>query len=299
MLIKAGKNGQMISFAKDILTYIIGGLIYAVSVDMFTAPNDIAPGGVTGIATIVHSFSGLPIGGLILVINIPLFIAGGLIIGRKYILKTIMCTVTFTIAIDALAPILPRYIGNPLLAAVFGGIAAGAALGIIFSRGSSTGGADVIARIAGKYYPHITQGRLLLIIDIIVVAVAAVFFGMESALYALIAIFIGSKVVDTVLYGKDNGKLMLIVTNESASVARSIAESTDRGATVLHGRGAYSGGERDVLMCAVRRNEAYKVRGAVRRADRSAFIIVSDATEILGEGFRPISQDEFGEQTTI
>lgn len=291
----SSKKRKFSNYLKDAVMYLIGAVLFAVSVDVFTARNNIAPGGLTGIATIINYLTDLPIGVMIMIMNIPLFLLAIFLIGLEYGLRSGICLVLTSVAVDVLAPILPVYEGNPLLAAIFGGAAMGVALGIIFMRGGSTGGADIIARIMHKYFPHVTQGNLILCIDIMVITGAAFVYGFEEALYAVIAVFVSSFMVDRVLYGMDTGKLMYIITDKFEEVNSAINEELDRGTTLLRARGGYSGNRRDVIMCAVRQNEAYKVRNVVRDVDRNAFIIVGDATEILGEGFRSISENEFGE----
>lgn len=285
------------SFAVDQLYYILGSIIYAVSVNMFTVPNDIAPGGVLGIVTIITSFIELPVGALSMAINIPLFILGGVTIGWRYILRTLYCTALSSFAIDIFAPLMLKYeyTSNPLLAAIFGGALMGISLGIIFSRGGSTGGTDIIARVAGKYMPHFTQGKLLLACDAVIVLIAAYYFGLEQALFAIVTIFVSSKVIDVVLYGTETSKLLFIISPKSDDISRAIIAELDRGVTRLSGKGAYSGAECDVLMCAVRNNEQYRLRKLVYSIDPRAFIIVNNASEILGEGFKPANINEFGE----
>ncbi len=289
------KASGIMTYVNDAIAFLVGAAIYALSVDMFTAPNDIAPGGVTGIATILHSLFGWRIGTMMFIINIPIVILGLIFIGWKYIGKSLFCLALVSAAIDLLAPYIPEYTGNVLLAAIFGGIVTGLSLGIVFARGGSTGGTDIVARLFGKLFPHVTQGRLILIADLIVVCAAGFIYGLEQALYALVAIFTGSFVIDRVLYGNDQGKIMYIITQKLDETNRAINEKLERGTTLLNARGGYSGGEREVIMCAVRNREAYKIRALVKKIDPNAFIIVSDAAEILGNGFRPIEKNEFGE----
>ena len=291
----AARRRRYFEWLRDIMMYVAGAALYAISVDMFTAPNEIAPGGVTGIATILNILFDLPIGVMMMVINIPLFILGFIVIGWRYISRSLVCLGLVSVAIDLLEPFLPAYQGDMILASIFGGIMMGLALGLIFIRGGSTGGTDIIARLLGKLFPHMTQGKLILAVDLIVVSAAGVIFGLEQALYAVIALFICSFVVDRVVYGLDNGKMIFIITSKVDEVNKAINEQLERGTTVLKGRGGYSGGEREVIMCAIRRNQAYKMRAAVRRIDPEAFIIAGDATEILGNGFRALNVNEFGE----
>lgn len=287
---------SVLEFLKDILFYIVGSLFYAGSVDVFTAPNNMAPGGVVGIATMVNFITNIPIGVFVLICNVPIFLIGFFIVGRSYMVKSLFCTIFSSIIIDMLDPVLPEYVGNPLLAALFGGICSGIGLGLIFSRGGSTGGTDIISRVIGKFKPHITQGNLILFFDFTVIGISALVFGFEAAMYAIVMVYVSSKMIDMVLYGNDDGKVLFIITAEPESIKKGLLNQIDRGVTLLKGEGAYSGAERDVLMCAIARNEVYRVRTIVRKADPKAFIIVGKADQILGEGFKSIEHNEFGEK---
>ncbi len=279
----------------NIVFYVIGAVLFAISVDMFTAPNDIAPGGVTGIATMISKATDLPIGVLTLAINIPLFLLAWVIINFEYAFRSCVGLVFTSIAIDLLEPYLPKYTGNVMMASLFGGIIMGISLGVIFMRGSSTGGSDIIARIAHKFVPHITQGNLIMLIDAGVVGAACLVFDLEAGLYSIITVVVCSYAIDRVLYGADNGKVLYIMTSEVEKVNLAIYDEIDRGTTLLQAKGGYSGDDRQVILCAVRMREAYKVRRIVQKTDPNAFIIIGEATEILGEGFRPIGENEFGE----
>lgn len=301
----AGAAGKVVvELLKDAAYYLVGAILYAISVDIFTSPNNVVPGGITGISTVLHTFYGLPIGSTMMVLNIPIFIAGLIFIGWKYVLRTGLCLGAVSLAIDLLEPILPKYTEDTLLASIFGGLTMGMALAAIFMRGGSTGGTDVAARILGKFKPSMTQGRLILLIDIVIITAASVTFGLDggsveaglnAALYAFIALFVSSFSLDRMLYGMNTGRQLFIITKCPDEVNRGIIEQVDRGTTIIRGRGGYSGTERDIIMCAVRNNEVYRIRSIVRAIDHEAFIVVSNASDILGEGFQSIQKNEFGE----
>lgn len=291
------KKDIILSLLKDLVMYLIGSVLFAVAIDMFTSPNNIAPGGVTGLATIVNYLTDLPIGATMLVMNIPIFVISGFIIGWDYVIRSLVCLGISSLVVDLMGPIIPEYSGEPIISAVFGGVGMGIGLALIFMRGGSTGGTDIVARIVQKFFPHMTTGNLILLIDAMVVTFAGFIYGLESALVSIVTVFISTVAIDKVLYGLDNGKLMYIISSRAEEVNAAINEKLDRGTTLLSARGGYSGKERDVIMCAIRRNEAYKIRELVRAHDPNAFIIVSDASEILGEGFRSISENEFGEES--
>ncbi len=280
---------------KDILFFVAGSIIYGVSVNVFTAPNHIAPGGVTGISTMVNFISGWPIGMLSLLLNIPIFIWAIVEIGYQLVGKTIIATVFVSVAIDLTRMIIPPYRGDHMLAAIFGGIMEGIGLSLVFMRGGTTGGSDMIARLLGRRFRNVSMGKLMLAIDLTVVIISAIVFrSIESALYAVIAIFVSTRLIDAILYGTDvgTGKLLFIISEQNDAISKDILTDMDRGVTVLKSRGAYSGREGEVLLCAVSRYEVCKVKDIVRSYDKNAFMIVGDAGEISGEGFRQVKQDD-------
>lgn len=281
-------RGSVTAFFTDAFFFISGAILYAVSVNCFTAPNMIAMGGLTGVATVLNYLFDSPIGTVIIIVNIPLFIAAIKAFGLKFIYKTAAGTILTSVVIDLFDVFnVPAYEGDRLLAAIFGGVLSGAGLALIFLRGGTTGGSDIIARLLSKKMRHIPMGRMILGIDLFVIFLALfVYKNIESALYAIITIYASSAVIDAILYGFDSGKVLFIVSKKPREVSEMIMSRLVRGVTVLNGRGAYLGGESEVLMCAVRRNEVFRVRDILSETDPSAFIIIGDATEILGEGFK-------------
>ncbi len=283
------------SMALDGLFFIAGALIDAVSVNVFTAPNHIAPGGVTGIGTMLNYLFQTPIGMVNMLINIPIVIWAIVEIGYKLVAKSIAAIIIFSIAIDTLALVLPAYEGNPFLAAIFGGVLEGIGLALVFMRGSTTGGTDMIARLLGKHFRHLSMGKLMLAVDLVVIAASAlVYQKLESALYAIIAIFVSTRIIDTLLYGTDsgNGKLYFIISKKSDEIRQRILDDIDRGVTIIPIQGGYSGDNGEMLLCAVRRYEVTKINDIIHTADRDAFVIVGEAGEITGEGFRSASSDD-------
>ena len=267
---------------------ILGAVVYALSVSFFTSPNDIAPGGVTGIATMLNHLLYIPIGTTALLLNIPLFIWGAVESGRRFILRTAIVTAIASFMIDAFGVLGIFYPGELILAAVFGGILSGTGLGLIFLRGGSTGGTDIIARNLNRRFPYISIGRIVLLSDAVVVILSAIVYGnIENALYAVIAIFTSSKLIDAVVFGlsRDNGKLMIIITSIPDEVVSVLTSKVNRGVTVLSAQGGYSHTPRGVILCAVRPHDAYRVKSAVLDADASAFMITTTATAISGLGF--------------
>lgn len=276
------------TYAADYLVMILGAAAYALSVSFFTAPNEIAPGGVTGIATMLNYLLSMPIGVMALLLNIPLFIWGALESGRRFILRTVIISASVSVLIDLFSAFGISYYGDRIIAAIFGGILSGAGLGLVFLRGGSTGGTDIIARNLNHRYPYISIGSIVLASDAVVVAFSAIVYGsIENALYAVIVIFTSSKMIDAVVFGfsRDNGKLLIIITSLPDEVASVLTGRVNRGVTVLSAHGGYSHAPRGVILCAVRPHDAYRVKTAVTETDNSAFIITTTATAISGLGF--------------
>lgn len=277
----------------DGLFYLLGSVLYALSVNVFTAPNQIAPGGVTGIATLVNYLTGLPIGTGILVVNLPLFAASWRFLGRSSTLRTAVVTVLSSIMIDATAPVCPALCGGQNPHRRVRRPAGRGRLGLIFMRGATTGGSEIVARLLERRFRHIPIGRLILMVDAAVVAAAAVVYrNLESALYAVILIFVSSSVMNRLIYGSDTGKMLLIMTRRDREVADAILKTLQRGVTILHAQGAYTGDQRQVLLVAVRPSQVYTLRTLVYDWDPGAFLIVVSTDEVLGEGFKPGGRGE-------
>jgi len=275
--------------AADLLIELAGCVLFAVSVLCFTAPNHIAPGGVTGVATLVNYLWQLPIGTVTFLINLPLLAAGWKFLGRTFIQRTFVTLVMFSTVMDLATPLLPTYVGDPILAALFGGVCSGIGLALIFMRGSTTGGTDIACRLIQLRFPHLSVGKLFLIFDGIVLLLSAIVYqNIETLLYGMITIFTSSQVLDKTLYGIDSGRMLLVMSDHSREIADQIIARVGRGVTFLDGEGAYSGLERKVLLCAVRTPQYYRIKTIVNEIDPEAFLIAAEAGEILGYGFNPI-----------
>lgn len=274
--------------AGDYLVIAAGAAAYALSVAFFTAPNGIAPGGVTGLATVLHTVLYVPIGATALVFNIPLFVWGAIESGTRFIFRTVFATALVSLFIDAFSLFVVSYQGDLIIASIFGGILGGSGMGLIFLRGGSTGGTDIIARNVNARYPHISVGSIVLLTDAVVITLSALVYGsLENALYAVITIFTSAKMIDAVVFGfsRDNGKLLIIVTADAPAAADAIITRADRGVTVLSAHGGYSKSPLGVILCAVRPHDVYRVKTTVTDVDSSAFIITTTATAISGNGF--------------
>ncbi len=274
---------------RDVLYTLAGTLLYALGVYVFTAPNQIAPGGVSGFVTILNHLIGAPIGIVTAAINLPLIVLGWFYLGHPFILKTLISVAGFAVFYDyTFVPLhFPQYEGDYLLAALFGGALIGIGLGITFLGESSTGGLDISSMVIQKKYPYIKISSLVFFFDLIIIAFGAVAYQtIESALYALVAMFVQTKFIDVVLYGADMGKMVTIVTGKGDEVAGRILKEMERGVTKIESIGAYSGERKQTLLCAVRQNEYHKLQRIVYETDPGAFMIVSTATEVLGDGFK-------------
>lgn len=271
----------------DSLYYILGSIIYSIAIPMFISPAHISPGGFTGVALIFNFLFGLPTGLLIFLFNIPVFLIGYKKIGQIFILKTAIVTFLISLFLDISERYIKTFTGDKILCAVFGGIFIGLGLGIILLRGATTGGVDIIAKLINAKKPHFSIGRIILISDIIVVTLSVICYkDLSGALYSVITIYITSIVLDGVLYGGNKGKLIFVVSAFGKEISQNILKNVGRGVTVIDAVGAYTGDKRNILMCAVRRQEIALFYTAVKSIDQNAFIIVCEAGEIEGNGFK-------------
>ena len=281
--------------AIDFLFFALGGTSYALAINVFLAPNNILLGGFTGVATILNYLFHTPIGTVVFLFNIPLFIAAFRKFGLQFILKTVFATFLVSVLIDVTAPFLPVYSGDRLLCALFGGILSGAGLGLVFLRGATTGGTDIISCLTERRFPHIQIGKALMLIDGVVLAASVVVFkNIESGMFGIVALFCQTRIIDGIVYGVDKGKNILIVSEKNKRIAELILERMERGATFLKAEGAYFGKDMKVLMCVVRAPEYHVLREIVYNEDPRAFIIVSDVSQIMGEGFAPVKLSKMG-----
>ena len=278
------KNEQLASAVQIALGCALGALAYP----LFLVPNHIAPGGLTGLATVLNYLFHWPVGTTSLVMNVPLCIIGYRAMGRVFVIRSLVATVLFSVLIDLIP--LPPMTEQPLLGAVFGGVLLGAGLGLILRGGATTGGTDMVARMIHNRFQHISVGAFLFLIDCCVVLMAGFFIEAEYALYAFVALYAASKLIDVVMVGLTREKACYIISTQHEQVKREIMEKLDRGVTVLHAEGGYSGQERPVLLCVLSAQELGRLKAIVREADEDAFLFISDAHEVLGEGFRKLME---------
>lgn len=264
---------------------VVGALITALSLDWFTVPNRIAAGGISGLATITYYLWGLPVGLVMLALNVPLFLAAVRVLGHEFGIKSIIGTVALSLFTDLLAPYTRALTHDPLLAALYGGVLSGIGLGITFKWGGSTGGTD-LAALLWTYYRKSSVGWSLLIVDFGIITLSGVVFSPELALWALLSLFISSRAVDVVQEGLPYAKAAYVITDRAEAIAQAVMTQLERGVTAFHGVGMYTQQERPVLFIIVARAEIADLKRIVSELDPDAFMVISDTHEVLGEGFR-------------
>ncbi|GAB6138190.1 YitT family protein [Halanaerobaculum tunisiense] len=269
----------------DYLVITIGSVLTALGLVMFLVPNKIAAGGVSGLATIIYYLFDLPVGKVMLTLNIPLFIAGVKELGTKFGVRTLYGILALSVVTDLLAGEVPIITHKPLLAALYGGGLIGLGLGLVFRAKGTTGGTDLVAQIISKY-TSFSSGKSLLLIDFFVIALATVVFDPEQALYALIALFVTSRVIDLVQEGLDIAKATFIISDSAEEIKAKVLEEMDRGVTVLKGEGGFSKADKDILLCTINRSEVSDLKHLVHTIDEDAFVIITEVHEVLGEGFQ-------------
>lgn len=271
----------------DFVVITIGSAIYALAFDIFLDPNNIAPGGASGLAMVLNRYIPfLPIGTMVIIINAPLFLMGLRTEGRGFLIKSLYGTLISSILIDLLSGIY-RYTDDPLLAALFGGVLMGSGLGLVFARGATTGGSDIAARLLTHKFPGLSVGRLMLAVDAVIVGLAALTFKhINFALYALITVYISSIVIDTILSGSDSARVAYVITKHTAEMVKAIDRELDRGATLINGEGSYTGEPMKIVLCAIKRRQIADLKKVAREIDPRSFVIIMDAHEVVGDGFR-------------
>ncbi|MEQ6357533.1 YitT family protein [Lysinibacillus sp. M3] len=263
---------------------IVGAAIIAIGFNVFLLPNQVASGGVSGISTILNGLFGWNPGLVQYAFNIPLFIAGILLLGKKFGIKSFIGTVTLPFIV-LLTNSWSPWTDNPLLGALFGGIVVGIGIGLVFKGNASTGGTDLLAQIITKY-TGITLGTSVLLIDGIIAISAAIVFDLEKGLYALIGLYVTTKTIDIIQLGFSQSKMIYVITMKQDEVRDAIYAEINRGVTKLPAIGGYTGEARPVLMVVVYQTEFTKLKQLIKNVDPSAFVIVSNAYEVLGEGFK-------------
>ena len=288
------KQANLTRIVRDYLWITLGSVIYSISFNWFYVPNQIGFGGLTALGMILNHFSPvIPIGTVVLVLNIPLFLLGWKFLGWRTLVSSLFAMTATSLLVDLIAALYTFPAMDPMLAAIFGGVLLGVSMGMIFSKGATTGGTDLIARLLKLPFAWLPMGKLLLVVDLsMLLAVSITFRSLESAMYGIIALYISTMVMDGMLYGMDKSKVAYIVTARPRPMAEEIDKQLDRGTTFLHGEGSFSGEDRLVLMCAFKQRQIVPLKALVHEMDPDAFIIVCDAHEVLGQGFRRYQKND-------
>ena len=276
---------------KNILLILLGGAIMGFGLEFFLVPAKIAAGGVSGIATVLYHLFNLPVGIMVFVINIPIFILGLMEFNWRFLLTSIIGTAALSFSAqifeaDFFQSFLPLS-QDIFLCSVLGGAIYGAGLGLVILAGGTTGGTDIVSLVLKKKFPNLSVGQLIIAIDGFIISVAGIAFkSIETLLYSAVLLFVSSYVLDTILAGVDFAKIAYIISEKNDEISKAISEKIRRGSTSLNAHSYYSGKSRDVLMCVMRKYQVPPLKELVTEIDPSAFVIVTDAKEVIGEGFR-------------
>ena len=274
-------------FIFDLLFTVVGTALVGFGLSIFTVPNDIAPGGVSGLATALAFVTPIRVSVWTLLMNVPLMIAAWRRLGPRAIFYTLLATLLLSAFIEIGTRYLPIYTSNVLVASLLGGVATGLGMGTLFVRGISTGGTDLLALILKKLLPNVPTGTLLMFVDVTVVGIATLIFrDFDVAIYSSLPIYVCSKVIDTITQGVDYAKVIYTVTQHGDQVVRALNEQTDRGSTLIPAVGGYTGEEKQIVMTITRRSVVAQTLRIIRMTDPKAFTFVMDSTEVHGEGFR-------------
>jgi len=279
-------------WAIDTVKILIGCALFGLGFNVFLAPAGLNAGGISGLGMIFVELCHVgTVGGIVAVVNIPLFIFAAFILGKKFFLGSFVGMIFLSVFIDLFA-LIPAVQIDPLLCALYGGILSGAGLGVVFAAGASTGGSDIIVRILKKRWQNIPIGRINMTLDLLIASLTGLAFqDLSCTLYSGIAIFVTGKVIDLVVYSFDYSKVVLIITDKYQLVADQIAVQLDRGATFLKGEGAFTGKDRVVVLTAVKRQQLAELKKLIVEIDTQAFVIVQEAHQVLGDGFTHYSKD--------
>lgn len=282
------KKGKRKRTFIDIIMIIVGSVLFSVSVNMFSVPNGIVQGGLTGVSIMLNRlFPVIPVGTAIFMMNIPLFTAGYLKIGKSFILKTVAATFIFSAVIDLGELFIPAYSGDPLLAALFCGVFSGSGLALVLISGATTGGSEIIAMLVRRKAPNVSIGRMILIVDLVIIAASYfVYRNIESIMYAAVALFVSSKMIDFIITGAGHNKMIFVITTMPKKISVAVMTKMRRGVTVIPATGGYTGSEKSMLFCVAGASEISRINRLVTQTDSKAFTVISDVGEVFGEGFR-------------
>lgn len=276
---------------RDALLLVIGALIYSVGAQCFVVPANIAPGGAVGIALMLNYVTGLPVGSMTLMVNLPLLVLAWFYLSKKFALRTAAACAICSLVLDmVIAPFCPVYVGDRLLCSLYGGILVGVGMALIFISGSTTGGSDIAGYLLQKKYPHVSIGRALMMIDGVILFLSIFVFGnVDAGLFGLVCLYAQTKVIDTIIYGSDAGTQASIITRHPEAISKRVIAELDRSATIIPGKGAYSGQDTTIVLCTVRKSEFSRLKRIIGETDEDAFVMVTETTEVFGLGFKDFS----------
>lgn len=274
---------KLYSLTKDYVLIVVGTFLTALAFNFFLIPHKIAPGGLSGIGTVLYYLFGIPVGVTMLLLNVPIFIMAVKELGKDFGFKTLLATVLLSAFIDLIK--VSSLTHDPILASIYGGVLMGFGLGLVFQGNATTGGTDLFAKIVHKFYPLVGVGWILFVVDFLVVVTAAIVFGPSQALYALVSLYLSARVIDLVLEGLNSAKAFIVVSDHADEISHRIMTEIDRGVTFLEGRGAYTMQKKNVILCVVNRAQVVQLKAIVNQVDPLAFVLVTDVREVMGEGF--------------
>ena len=271
----------------DLLYDIAGSILYAAGIYTFAKYARFAPGGISGLALILNYLTGLPVGITNLVLNVPLALISYKVVGREFLLRTARSMAVSTIFLDIIFPLFPAYQGQRIMAALYSGVFLGAGMALFYMRGSSSGGIDFIAMVVKKKRPYFSLGVITMVIDVVIIALGWPVFGdVDAVLYGVASTGVSTIVIDKILYGIGAGTLAIIITGKGKKIAGQIGEAAQRGVTLLKATGGYTELDRQVLLCACTKSEAYRLKNIVHEVDERAFLMFTETSEVFGEGFK-------------
>lgn len=284
-------NSPIVSYS----LIILGNCLYALSIALFTRPASIPLGGVAGIALVIDKLTGFPMGTLVIILNIPLFLISFRFLGKAFLIRTTVSTIVSSLLIDLFGRIVADYslslTDNPMLIALYGGLLSGAGLGLIFAQGATTGGADIVSKMLNHKQPHLSIGHINLVISAAIIIMSSVVFGShEAALYAIIVQYVSSSVINGIITGLDHASAALVVTKDSERISGAILEKMHRGCTGFLSKGMYTGSDQTTLLVAVRNHEVGELKRIALGEDKDAFIVLLNAREVMGRGFKSYGQ---------
>lgn len=269
---------------------LLGAVVTAVALNMFLIPHKIAAGGTSGLATVLHHLAGLPVGATMLSFDIPLLLISIKILGARFGFNTLIGAIILSVSIDLTAPFVPILTNDLLLNSLYGGVLSGVGLGLVFRFEGSTAGTDLAAAIINKLF-GVSVGQALLLVDCFVIISAGVaFHSAELSLYAMISLFVSTQIIDLVQEGPSSAKAFFIMSGKAEELAEAVMTQMDRGVTFLHASGGYTQEDSEVLLCVVSTREISRLKELIYALDRTAFVFVADAHEVMGEGFKPVKK---------